>query len=1282
MQQSFAYQVLASTITNADGSAIKPSVGDNTWNIGPDAVNGQTGFKHFDQIDLSKGDVLNFIYSYINQSGINVDWNADNKTHSAHLTPDAQAKAINTFIALVNQGVNVNGIVNALQSAGGPLKSDGNLMIISPGGLVVGASGVLNVGSLSVISPTQTSYDSLTKYLNLPTTQEGRLTGVTINENDPPTEGKYTLNKEYSDSVFVANNTDKTFNTSTLTAGDGSVLTLKNGSEVGGPITINGADSTGKGGLIAARGDVNLQGGQVNVNGLVVAGLGTGYKSQTSDILTGHTAANTLFDTLVNTDNMASGSQFVNNNGNISIKSVTGTSVANGAAVKNFGKGDITIENSGASGINIAGGVSNPNGKLTVTNTGGKLLVASTGLIESGAKNNNANSNLLVSNTSTGGMDIQGQININHGNQTNTVQFTNKNSDMKIGYAGKSNNIQSNADVNIDVTGGDLLNNGVSNVLINTTNGADLNINVTNGSIGTDLGNQDGHYTGIWKAQRDLEKSLNIAVDGVVTAKSTGTNSSANIASIGKNLKVNTISSQGRTTVLADSASSGNTDYDIINASTNSNTPNIEGKGVSLIASGNIGSADNALTFRQTQGSYGSVNGQLNYTDNASYGTDMLAIGDINVKGMDSASGQKLDTNVGALISREGSVNAEFSGDTYIRETTADGTINITTRGKNLYVEHLGEAPSYGTYTEDYFGPNNNAHPTSAKLTALDLGTDWNNRADSTIIVKNGTLQGKGEGRPAHEQDLTLVADNAYAGGYHFHMGNDRGEIENSNPSNPSGHKFNPSYFEEDSRTNKITNATDSSKPVSIRAKAVRPEDVTAIGKEEDERNYYYGGSSQGFDDGYDGVKDEDGDYVDTPTYDEQGDENDDDNLVVPEDKEDVVDTDNDSDSDNDTDADNDTDNDADNDIDSDSDTDSDNDSDDDLDSDTDNDTDADSDTDADNDNDSDSDSDTDNDTDADNDTDNDADNDIDSDSDTDSDNDSDDDLDSDTDNDTDADSDTDADNDNDSDSDSDTDNDTDADNDTDNDADNDIDSDSDTDSDNDSDDDLDSDTDNDTDADSDTDADNDNDSDSDSDSDNDTDADNDTDNDADNDIDSDSDTDSDNDSDDDLDSDTDNDTDTDTDTDVDSDTDEELPVIPNLNYGAYAYKQRVVSDRVDSIDKRQFMRFDAENNQNLITFESTDDVIAISDISRGGVSLKHNKKLKVGDIVPVHLTYGDLEINANVKIVSASDVKAGGQFIDLDQATANKLLYLSLIEKDQPIVQTIQNISTTTIDE
>ena len=79
-----------------------------------------------------------------------------------------------------------------------------------------------------------------------------------------------------------------------------------------------------------------------------------------------------------------------------------------------------------------------------------------------------------------------------------------------------------------------------------------------------------------------------------------------------------------------------------------------------------------------------------------------------------------------------------------------------------------------------------------------------------------------------------------------------------------------------------------------------------------------------------------------------------------------------------------------------------------------------------------------------------------------------------------------------------------------------------------------------------------------------------------------------------------------------------------------------------------------------------------------------------MGDIVPVHLKYGDVEIEANVKIVSANDKTAGGEFVDLDLATANKLLYLSLlmdnkgnIQQDQMYANTQSgNISTTGEDE
>ena len=1127
MQQSLAYQVFAqSTITDGAGNTIGQKPGGG-YEFRPDAVNGDVGFKQFQDFILGKGDVANFIYQWMQKTG--------------QIKPDGTIKwdtkfgDINTFINLVDGQVNINGIVNALQQVGGSLKNDGNLVFISPQGMVVGASGVLNVGSLSVITPSQNGYDSLKSTLNLPAAQyiPEEATVVKVNPDDPST---WTIHVDkYSDYRTNVQNVSTTLDLNSITPGN----------EAGNIINIDGA--------VIARGNVDLKGGNVAVGngGLLVAGVnGHAEALKTED------AAKTLFDSLVKTDNMTSGNEFASTNGKITIVSKTGTSIADGGIVRNYGNGDITITNSGNNGIKIAGELSNPNGTTNITNNAGGLLVASTGVIKSGAQGNNGNSNLLVYNDGNGGIDIQGKVNINHGNKTNTVQFTNKNSNMTLGHASNKDNISSNADVNINITNGNLLNNGVTHNLIATTNGANLNLDVTNGAIGEEVGPNDGVYTGIGTTARDLSKSVNVSIDGKIKATSTqGTNKSViNLASLDKNMNVDQIKADGRVILLADdSTNKGQTPYDIINASSDPSKPNVEGAGISLIASGNIGEDGNALTFRQNNGSYGTVDDQLNHTDNAKYGVDMLAIKDINVKGMDADNGDKLDTNVGGLISREGSINAEFSGDTYIRETTANNEINLTTRGKNMYIENLGEVP---TYPQDYYGPNENVHPDKVKITALDLGTSWpDDPADSTIIIKNGTIEGQGQGRPAHEQDLTLVADNAYAGGYHFHMGKDRGKVSDD----PL--RFNPSYVEEDARTNKMT--TPEGETVSIRAKAVRPNDVTDIGLDESDRNYYYGGSSQGGDEGYDGVNNEDLNGTNDP--DKQGTEEDDDNLVVPKDDEEVVDTDNDTDTDVDTDTDTDTDID--------------------IDTDTDTDTDVDTDTDTD----------TDIDTDTDVDTDTDTDTDIDTDTDTDTDVDTDTDIDVDTDTDTDVDTDTD----------------------------------------------IDVDTDTDTDVDTDTD------------------------------IDVDTDTD------------TDVDTDTDIDVDTDTDTDTDEPDIPDIDLGKEVYKQRVVSDRVDSIDKRQYMRFGGEETQDLITFESTDDVIAISDISRGGVSLKHNKKLKVGDIVPVHLSYGDLEINANVKIVSASDVKAGGQFIDLDQATANKLLYLSLIEKDQPIAQTIQNSNiTTTIEE
>ena len=234
MQQSLAYQVFAqSTIIDGAGNTIGQKPGGG-YEFRPDAVNGDVGFKQFLEFNLGKGDVANFIYQWMQKNNAHVDENGS-------VVWDTKFGDINTFINLVDGQVNINGIVNALQQVGGGLKNDGNLIFISPNGMVVGASGVLNVGNLSVISPTQNDYTNLKSNLHLP------------NPEYVPTEGTYNKGTgeitidAYSDYITNLQNTGATFDPSTLAAGN----------ESGNVININGA--------VIARGNVDLQGGNVAV---------------------------------------------------------------------------------------------------------------------------------------------------------------------------------------------------------------------------------------------------------------------------------------------------------------------------------------------------------------------------------------------------------------------------------------------------------------------------------------------------------------------------------------------------------------------------------------------------------------------------------------------------------------------------------------------------------------------------------------------------------------------------------------------------------------------------------------------------------------------------------------------------------------------------------------------------------------------------------------------------------------------------------------------------------
>lgn len=430
------------------------------------------------------------------------------------------------------------------------------------------------------------------------------------------------------------------------------------------------------------------------------------------------------------------------------------------------------VENSGASlemnnyadgGFTIDGTVNNNSGTADLYNERNQLLISSTGRV------NSKGSELNVINKGTNGMHVQGIV--KHQNTNGKVNFVNQDSNMVIGHETTEFNIDSDADVNIKVTDGNILNYGVQKTLIRTTNKADLNMDVLNGSIGEDLGLCDGGIcTGVGPGERDLTKSINTEVDGSITAYSKGNGALINIASLDKDMHVNKIHSDGKVILLADDKlNKGATAYDIIStADDNTVDPNLKGNAISAIASGNIGeNKDNKLTFIQTDASVDIANENDDASKphelydtpivNSKGGVEFLAIGDVNIKGLDNADGTKNDTNVCTIASRTGSVNAEFSGNTYIRDITAQNEVNVVNRGPEIYIENLGGAPSRYAETGDYYGNYDGIVPERANIKALDLGTveNPNHTPNSTIVIKNGTINGKGStSHPGLDQDL------------------------------------------------------------------------------------------------------------------------------------------------------------------------------------------------------------------------------------------------------------------------------------------------------------------------------------------------------------------------------------------------------------------------------------------------------------------------------------------------------------------------------------------------
>lgn len=311
----------ASDITGVTGS---PVSGGNIFNIDPEKVSADIGYRQYENFILEHGDIANLLF-HDKISGRNLE----------------------TFINLVNNGVKIDGILNTMR---GSDFYNGHAVFITPGGMTIGASGVLNVGTLSVITPESNRYNA--------------------------------LKSEYESGNYSNIN---------------NISTLLNRETNTGNITVDGK--------IFARNGVQLRGGDIAVGaeGAILNGVAQ------QQALTTDKQASTLFNSLVNTSGMVtSGNQFVANGSNIQIKSTAGTDIAgkviNGAAKAGQANSGLYITNSGSNGTKISGLVQSTN-DLNVYNKAGDLSISGTV--------KNTGDNLEISNAGTN-LTVGGKLSTDH----------------------------------------------------------------------------------------------------------------------------------------------------------------------------------------------------------------------------------------------------------------------------------------------------------------------------------------------------------------------------------------------------------------------------------------------------------------------------------------------------------------------------------------------------------------------------------------------------------------------------------------------------------------------------------------------------------------------------------------------------------------------------------------------------------------------------------------------------------------------------------------------------
>lgn len=662
----------ATDITGVNGN-------NGVFNITPDKLNGEVGYRKYDNFNLSAGDIANLIYKYGN------------------------SRDINTFINLVQNGVKIDGILNTMRDGN---FYNGQAVFITPGGMAVGASGVLNVGSLSVITPTNDAYNS--------------------------------LKGEYASNNFANIN---------------NISSLLNKSSNVGNISIDGK--------ILAREGVQLRGGQINVgaNGAIVNGI-TSTQAFT-DRATAATQAEALFNNLVNTNGIKTASAFTKNGSNIQIKSSTGVDIAgkviNGAAdasgiTSAQGNSGVFITNSGSNGTKISGLVQSTH-ELNVFNKAGDMAINGT------LKNEGANLN--VSNKG-GNVAIGGTL-----SSDRDIAVTNNSSTGSLAFSGTAKGANANF-VNegaggMNVTGvvsgtkARFINRGGKLVIANTADkvAADRVDVVNYGDGGASIGGinaENGLYV--------VNHKGNLSVDGHVTTGDDATISIRNAETAGK-LAVGSnghIDGQGKVALRNQGANGMTIDGKVTNdnALGNAETSIINENGA-LLVNGKINNNGNMAIKNTGSGMLISKNavvtneGQLKIKNYGAGG--MTIVGDVNNTGnvtfYNDAGQMKLATTedrtkAGNITNEDGRLIIwSRNNSTGISAASSSKIIN-NGNGNSLAIKHTGTTAA-GSKGLDLQGTIRNDGETAINNYSGDMYISGNIQSDGSLGIINRAGAGKAD---------------------------------------------------------------------------------------------------------------------------------------------------------------------------------------------------------------------------------------------------------------------------------------------------------------------------------------------------------------------------------------------------------------------------------------------------------------------------------------------------------------------------------------------------------